>query len=697
MTTNEPVDVVIIGAGASGAAFAWSIAETKMRVLCLEQGTWPQQADFPSNGRDWEARQAEDYAISPNRRGLAADYPINDDNSPIKIANFNGVGGGTVLYAGHFPRLHPSDFRVKSLDGVADDWPIDYATLEPFYALNDRKMGIASLAGDPAYPPKESVMPPIPMGKTGVKIGTAMNTLGWHWWPSDAAITTEDYEGRAPCINLNHCGAGCAQGAKASTDVTYWPEAVRARVELRTNCRVSRIETNAEGMATGVTYFDGNGEKVFQPAEIVVMACNGIGTPRILLNSASERFPNGLANSSGLVGKNLMFHPYAQIRGHFDEPLDGYRGPIISLWSMQFYETDPARDFVRGYCYQFSRGLGPVATATNGMADGLIPWGEGHHAAFRRLFERSAGMAAICEDLPEEENRVTLDPQLKDANGIPAPKIEYRLSENTSRMLDHAIARGRDILDDGRRPRHHRQGAALLCRLAPDGHGAHGHRSAALGGQRMGAQPRREEPVHHRWQRLRDRRRRQPDIDHPGDRALRRRPDQDPHLRAVRLRPMNTSPDQSSATLSEAETETLRCVVDLVIPASAEDGLPGAGDPAIFADIAASTGRYTGDLAQALQMIDTAAGGRLAALPRDRQAAVLAAFRSEQPDLATVIGAVTARCYYRDARVMRAIGMEVRPPFPLGFVIEQGDFSLLEPVRARGKAYRDTASGSDRQ
>ncbi len=443
---NEPVDVVIIGAGASGAAFAWSIAETKMRVLCLEQGAWPSQADFPSNGRDWEARQSEDYAISPNRRGLAADYPINEDDSPIKIANFNGVGGGTVLYAGHFPRLHPSDFRVKSLDGVADDWPIDYATLVPFYALNDRMMGIASLAGDPAYPPKDAVMPPIPMGKTGEKIGTAMNSLGWHWWPSDAAIATQDYQGRAPCINLNHCGAGCAQGAKASTDVTYWPEAIRARVELRTNCRVSRIETNADGMATGVTYFDANGEEVFQPAEIVVMACNGIGTPRILLNSASERFPNGLANSSGLVGKNLMFHPYAQIRGHFDEPLDGYRGPIISLWSMQFYETDPARDFVRGYCYQFSRGLGPVATATNGMADGLIPWGEGHHAAFRRLFERSAGMAAICEDLPEETNRVTLDPQLKDGNGIPAPKIVYRLGENTQRMLDHAIARGKEIL-----------------------------------------------------------------------------------------------------------------------------------------------------------------------------------------------------------------------------------------------------------
>lgn len=446
VTRNEPVDVLIIGAGASGAAIAWSLADTKMRILCLEQGDWPRSSDFPSTGRDWEARQSEDYSISPNRRGLAADYPINEDDSSIKIANYNGVGGGTVFYAGHFPRLHPSDFRVRSLDGVADDWPIDYRTLEPFYALNDQMMGVASLAGDPAYPPKDAVMPPIPLGRTGEKLGSAMNKLGWHWWPSDSAISTQEYQGRAPCINLGHCPAGCAQGAKASTDVTYWPEAVRSRVELRTRCRVSRIETNDEQMATGAYYFDPDGQERFQPAEIVIMACNGIGTPRILLNSASERFPDGLANSSGLVGKNLMFHPYAQIRGHFDEPLDGYRGPPICIWSMEFYETDPARSFKRGYCYQFSRGLGPVRTAITGLADGLLPWGEEHHAAFRRLFCRSAGMVSICEDLPEEINRVTLDPHLRDINGIPAPKITYRIGANTQRMLDHSVARGIKIL-----------------------------------------------------------------------------------------------------------------------------------------------------------------------------------------------------------------------------------------------------------
>ena len=149
---NPPVDVLIVGAGASGAALAWSLADTRMRIVCLEQGDWPKSTDYPSHGRDWEARQFGDWSIDPNRRRAAADYPVNGTDSPITVVNFNGVGGGTVLYAGHFPRLHPSDFRVRSLDGVADDWPIDYATLEPWFALNDRMMGVSGLAGDPAYP-----------------------------------------------------------------------------------------------------------------------------------------------------------------------------------------------------------------------------------------------------------------------------------------------------------------------------------------------------------------------------------------------------------------------------------------------------------------------------------------------------------------------------------------------------------------
>ena len=149
---TDTVDVLIIGSGASGAAVAWSLAETKMHIVCLEQGDWVNPASFPSNGRDWEARQWGDSSQSPNRRQLPSDYPINDDNSPIKIMNFNAVGGSTILYHGHYPRFHPSDFRVRSLDGVADDWPIDYWALEPFYNENDRMMGVSGLGGRSGLP-----------------------------------------------------------------------------------------------------------------------------------------------------------------------------------------------------------------------------------------------------------------------------------------------------------------------------------------------------------------------------------------------------------------------------------------------------------------------------------------------------------------------------------------------------------------
>ena len=444
MTT--PVDVLIIGSGASGAAVAWSLAETKMHILCLEQGDWMNPSEYPSTGRDWEQRQLNEFHYSPNRRARDTDYPINEDNSPIKIANFNGVGGGTILYAGHFPRFHPSDFRTRTLDGVGDDWPIDYATLEPFYAENDRMMGVSGLAGDPAYPPHEPMMPPLPLGKSGTALARGLNKLGWHWWPSDSAIASEDYEGRAKCINLAHCTVGCAQGAKASTDITYWPAAIRAGVELRTRCRVKEITTNEHGMASGVVYYDADGAEKFQPAEVVILACNAIGTARLLLNSASTRFPDGLANSSGQVGRNLMFHPYARIFGYFDEEMDGNRGPGNCIWSQQFYETDLSRGFVRGYTFEFSRGQGAVIAAINGMETGRVPWGADHHRAYRRLFRHRTGMVAICEDLPEAHNRVTLDPVLKDSSGIPAPKIDYTLSENSKRMLDHGVARASEIL-----------------------------------------------------------------------------------------------------------------------------------------------------------------------------------------------------------------------------------------------------------
>ena len=445
---EDTVDVLIVGAGAAGAALAWSLTETRMRIVCLEQGGWMDPAQYPSTRPDWELQGFGPFGFSPNGRGRREDYPVNDDDSPIKISNFNAVGGSTILYAAHFPRMHPSDFRVKTLDGVADDWPLDYATLEPWYDLNAQMMGVAGLAGDPAYPPKQPTLPPVPLGKLGETLAGGFDALGWHWWPSDSAIATAEHAGRAPCINLGPCITGCAQGAKGSTDVTYWPAAVRAGVEVRTHCRVREITVDADGMADGVTYYDADGNEQRQRAEIVIVACNGVGTPRLLLNSKSPQFPDGLANRSGLVGRNLMFHPYALVTGWFPEPLEGYKGPGgCSLICQEFYETDPARDFVRGYSFEMVRGRGPVQTVLQGT--GRVPWGPGHHEAYAELWDKSAGMVIICEDLPEPHNRVTLDPELTDADGIPAPKISYRLSENSERMLAHAVERGREVLEAG--------------------------------------------------------------------------------------------------------------------------------------------------------------------------------------------------------------------------------------------------------
>jgi len=446
--SNKPVDVLIIGAGASGAALAWSICETRMHILCMEQGPWVNREEFPSNKSDYELHRYADFSCDPNVRKLPQDYPINADASPITPVNFNAVGGSTINYLGHWPRFHPSDFRTHSLDGVADDWPIDYETLAPFYDMNNRIMGVSGLAGNPSYPPYTPPLPPIPIGKLGRTLARGFNELGWHWWPSDTSILSEDYEGRAKCVNAGTCDLGCSTGAKASVDITYWPLLQRRGVDLRPNCRVREIVVNEQGMATGVLYYDEDGNLQEQKAEMVVVACNGVGTPRLMLNSKSAQFPDGIANRSGLVGKNLMFHPLSGVVGLFDEPMEGFKGPMAcSILSQEFYETDPNRDFVRGYGLHSGRSNTPMTYALGGYGvDNLLPWGQEHRHRFDDIYPYTAGLTVVTEDLPQETNTVTLDPVLTDSDGIPAPKITYTVDENTRRMFAHGEARASEVL-----------------------------------------------------------------------------------------------------------------------------------------------------------------------------------------------------------------------------------------------------------
>ena len=441
--------MLIVGAGASGAAVAWSLLETRMRILCLEQGPQMDERAFPSRREDYELARYGEFSCDPNVRGLKQDYPINSLDSCITPVNWNGVGGSTINFLAHWPRMRPSDFRTRSLDGVAEDWPIDYATLEPFYEMNDRNVGVSGLGGNPAYPHYRPELPPIPIGRLGRTLAKGFNRLGWHWWPSDVAILSRDHDGRQGCVNAGTCDLGCAAGAKGGANFTYWPVLERARMELRTECRVREILVDRNsGFATGVLYHGPDGQLEEQRAELVILACNGVGTPRLLLHSKSNLFPDGLANRSGMVGRNLMFHPLTGVSGVFNEPMKGHEGPMAcSILSQEFYETDPKNDFVRGYGLHSGRSTTPMTFALGGYGiDNPIPWGRDHRRIMDDVYPYLAGLTVVTEDLPEEHNRVTLDPDLTDSDGIPAPKITYRLSQNTRRMLRHGEERAKEAL-----------------------------------------------------------------------------------------------------------------------------------------------------------------------------------------------------------------------------------------------------------
>ena len=521
---EDPVDVLIIGAGAAGAAFAWSLAETRMNILCLEQGDWMDPARYPTAGFDWEMRALGDFALSPNSRKRPEDYPVNDAGSPIAISMFNAVGGSTILYAGHYPRLHPSDFRVRTLDGVAEDWPIDYATLAPYYAENDRMTGIAGLAGDPAYPPKELPLPPVPLGRLGETIARGFNTLGWHWWPSDSAIATRAYEGRAPCINLGPCITGCAQGAKASTDVTYWPAAVRRGVRLATRCRVREITLGRDGRADGacITTRRATAQAAGRDRRARLQRHRDAAPAAPLALGA---FPDGLANRSGLVGRNLMFHPYAMIVGGFPERLDGYKGPTgCGLMSQEFYETDLSRGFVRGYSFELFRGMGPLSTALWGVVERPPALGRstprgvcGRFAPHRRRARDLRGSARAREP---RDARPAADRRQRHPGAAHRVSAERELPAHARARRGARQAGARS----GRRRVDARRVAAARGGLAPDGHRAHGPGSGALGGERVGALARRSQSHDHRRQRIRDGGGGEPDVHDPGFRALRRRP-----------------------------------------------------------------------------------------------------------------------------------------------------------------------------
>ena len=443
-------DVLIIGAGASGAAAAWSLTSAGLDVVCLEQGDWVDPTDYPHSSPDWELHRQTDFAKDPNVRQRPEDYPLNNDATPITPLMFNAVGGSTIHWSGHFPRFRPSDFRVRTLDGVADDWPISYWDLAPYYEENDANIGVSGLNGDPGSPPRTPRQtPPLGLDAASHTYIRGLEKLGWHWWPSDnALITTPFGEGRQVCNYCGPCDMGCPRGAMSSAHVTYWPIALAQGARLIARARVREITVDRRGRANGAVYYTADGGVEQQRARVVVVACNGIGTPRLLLNSVSSHFPHGLANSNGVVGTHLMFHPVAFVTGMFPEPVLGHQGPVgLLLHCQEFYETDLDRGFVRGFQLQLCRDSGPLSTALGSFPGEGVPWGADHHRVQRLRSDHMLTVGLMIEDLPEAHNRVDLDPILTDGNGIPAPRVSYTVSENSRKSLDYGIVRARELLD----------------------------------------------------------------------------------------------------------------------------------------------------------------------------------------------------------------------------------------------------------
>lgn len=447
-TLNARADVLIVGAGASGGVVGRRLAEAGFDVVCLEQGQWPDRAEYPGPKPDWELQAQKQWSADPNVRRNPADYPVNSDESAIVPLMFNGVGGSMILYAGDWPRMLPSDFRVRTLDGVADDWPLTYEELEPFYDRIAREIGVSGLAGDPAYPEGDDLpLPALPLGDGVIDVVRAHDRLGWHWWPAPNAILSAPYRGRHPCAQWGSCMQGCPEGAKASTDVTHWPQAIEHGARVITGARVTRVLTGPDRLARGAEYVDEAGGTHVAEADVVVLAANAVGTARLLLLSASDEFPDGLANSSGLVGRRLMMHPFAVVTGVFERFLETWKGNVGSrIHCLQFYETDASRGFVRGAKWSLAPSTGGPLNAAMPARAGDAVWGPDHHRRVKERFGHCLSWGIFGEDLPDERNRVELDVELVDPSGLPAAKIVYETSGNSRTLLDFHVERARESL-----------------------------------------------------------------------------------------------------------------------------------------------------------------------------------------------------------------------------------------------------------
>lgn len=446
LPASDSADVIIVGSGAGGGVIAKELGEAGLQVIVLEAGRrYIPYDDYPTQALDFEVRAGDVFAPKDARR----DIYTSGGNRPFFYCRVKGVGGATLHYHGMSPRLQESDFRVRSEDGVADDWPFSYADLEPYYTKVEYELGVSGADGEganPFDPPRSRPYPtpahPLNLASRTVKRGA--DKLGLHLVREPLAIPTKDWDGRPACINAGTCRLGCKIAAKSSIDVTYIPKAERTgKVQIRTECMARKITTGPDGRARSVIYFDSDGQEKEIFARVIVAAGNAVETPRLLLLSTSPLFPNGLANSSGLVGKRFTEHLSVFAHGVFSERIDPWRGVPTGGIIQDFYATNVRNDFVRGWTISVENdNQWPLATARS------IPgWGAAHKARVAQLFGHVVGLATDGEQLPDERNQVKLDPTVKDSYGLPVPLLVNNHGKNDLAMIEAMSSKLREILE----------------------------------------------------------------------------------------------------------------------------------------------------------------------------------------------------------------------------------------------------------
>lgn len=430
-SADDEVDAVIVGCGAGGGVLAQRLARRGWKVLVLEAGPfWDPDEDWVSD----EAGSHHLYWTEPRVIGGSDPVPLGANNSG------RGVGGSTIHYAGYVPRFHPSDFRTKSDDGVGADWPLSYDELRPYYEAIEEELPVAGQDWPWGHPHRYP-HGPHPVGGTGQIFLRGCQRAGIKALVGPVAITNGVMGNRPHCIYRGFCLQGCKVNAKASTLITHVPDALKHGAEIRADSMVTGVEVGEDGRATGVVY-NRDGVEHRQRARLVVISGYSIETPRLLLNSASRRFPEGLCNDHDLVGRFLMVQGAAQTAGRFAEEVRMYKAPPPEVSSEAYYETDPRKDYKRGFSIQTVSPL-PITWSEHIVAQGH--WG-GELREYMRDYVHWASLGALCEFLPLPDNRVTLAEE-KDSRGQPVARFSYSQCGNDRSLMKAATAVMTQILE----------------------------------------------------------------------------------------------------------------------------------------------------------------------------------------------------------------------------------------------------------